>query len=136
MLLAAGTALALTVRCSGGECRGTETADRIFGTASRDIVYAEGGNDEVFGRGSDDILKGDQGNDKVYGQRGNDRVKGGLGKDAVFGGLGDDIVRGGTHDRADDGVRDILDCGDGNDTVFFTPGVDVIKDCEILNPPL
>jgi Ca2+-binding RTX toxin-like protein len=136
MLLVAGTALAQTVNCSGGECRGTDTADRIFGSISRDIVYAKGGNDRVFGRGGDDVLKGDQGNDEVRGQSGPDRVKGGLGSDSVFGGRGDDVVRGGTHHEADDGARDVLDCGEGEDTVYYTPGVDELRDCEILNPPL
>lgn len=133
-LLVAGTALAMTVRCSGGECRGTDMADRIFGSASKEVVYAGGGNDDLFGRRGDDLLKGDQGNDEVYGQSGDDRPKGGFGKDRVFGGPGNDLVRGGRHNQTDDGVRDFLDCGDGKDTVYYTPGVDVIKDCEVLIP--
>lgn len=45
-------------------------------------------------------------------------------------------MRGGTHTQADDGVPDILDCGDGTDTVYFTPRVDVVSaNCEIRNPP-
>ncbi len=133
--LAAGTALAQTVRCHGGECRGTETAERIFGSAVRDVVYARGGNDEVFGRGGDDVLKGDLGIDAVNGHSGNDRVKGGPGEDTVLGGPGDDVVRGGSHSQPNDAAHDTLDCGEGVDVVYYTPGVDTIINCEIPNPP-
>ena len=108
-LLAAGIAFAeiTDVRCNGGECRGTGEDERLFGSASEDLIYAGGGDD---------------------------RVQGGPGRDRVFGDSGDDLVRGGTHTQADDGVPDILDCGDGTDTVYFTPGVDVVSNCEIRNP--
>ena len=108
-LLAAGIAFAeiTDVRCNGGECRGTGEDERLFGSASEDLIYAGGGDD---------------------------RVKGGPGRDRVFGDSGDDLVRGGTQTQADDGVPDILDCGDGTDTVYFTPGVDVVSNCEIRNP--
>jgi len=132
-LLVAGTVFA-AVRCSGGECSGTDMAERIFGSASGDYISAKSGNDEVFGRGGDDIIKGQVGNDELYGHGGRDRPKGGPGEDTVFGGPGDDTLRGGTHDLTDDGVRDILDCGEREYTVYYTPGVDEIKDCETLNP--
>ena len=135
-LLAAGIAFAeiTDVRCNGGECRGTGEDERLFGSASEDLIYAGGGDDRVYGRRANDALKGEQGNDKIDGQEGDDRVKGGPGRDRVFGDSGDDLVRGGTHTQADDGVPDILDCGDGTDTVYFTPGVDVVSNCEIRNP--
>jgi hypothetical protein len=136
VLLATGTAFAMTVRCSSVECNGTEEADRIFGSASEEIINAGDGSDEVFGRGSRDVIRGELGKDEIYGQRGNDGLKGSAGADKVFGGLGDDIVRGGTHAQVDDGRRDFLDCGEGDmDTVYYTPGEDVIKHCEVLNPP-
>jgi Ca2+-binding RTX toxin-like protein len=135
-LLAAGIALAarVDVRCNGGECRGTDMNERLFGTSLEDVIYASGGNDLAYGRGSNDLIKGDQGDDEVYGQAGNDKVKGGLGRDKVYGDSGDDFVRGGTHADPNDGVPDVLDCGDGTDTVYFTPGVDVVRaNCEIRN---
>jgi Ca2+-binding RTX toxin-like protein len=134
--LVTGTALAMTVRCSGGECNGTEEADRIFGSASEEIINAGDGSDEVFGRGRRDVIRGELGKDEIYGQSGNDGLKGSAGADKVFGGPGYDIVRGGTHAQVDDGARDILDCGEGDmDTVYYTPDEDVISHCEILNPP-
>jgi Ca2+-binding RTX toxin-like protein len=135
VLLATGTALAMTVRCSGGECKGTEEADRIFGSASEEIIDAGDGSDVAFGRGRRDVIRGELGKDEIYGQRGNDGLKGSFGADRVIGGLGDDIVRGGTHAQVDDGRRDILDCGEGTDNVYYTPGEDVIRHCEVLNPP-
>jgi hypothetical protein len=37
-LLASGVAWAATLRCEGGECRGTQKDDRIVGTDRRDVV--------------------------------------------------------------------------------------------------
>ena len=44
----------------------------------------------------------------------------------------------GPHYRAGDGFRDTIDCGDNEDTVFFDRNrrLDVIENCEILNPPV
>ena len=135
MLLIAGVALAATKMCPTN-CRGTSGDDRILGSARDNTIYAEDGNDRIIGRKGDDALKGGDGRDEVYGQEGNDRVKGSGGMDRVYGGPGDDLVRGGTHDRTNDGVRDVLDCGAGTDTVYFVPGQDrVSSDCEIRNPP-
>ena len=45
------------------------------------------------------------------------------------------MIRGGTHARPDDGVRDFLDCDDGRAVPStIPPGVDELKDCEILIP--
>jgi Ca2+-binding RTX toxin-like protein len=135
LLAAAGTAFAVSKVCPGN-CRGTSGDDRIVGSARMNTIYAEDGNDRVLGRAGDDALKGGDGRDEVYGQDGNDRVKGGAGMDEVHGGPGDDLVRGGTPERPNDGVRDILDCGDGTDTVYFVEGQDRVgDDCEIRNPP-
>lgn len=134
-LLVAGTAFS-AISCSGGECSGTALADRIVGSASSDYVSARGGNDEVFGRGADDIVKGEGGSDEIYGHAGKDKLKGGPGGDTIFGGVGNDILREGSHTLANDGAPDTLDCGDGMDAVYYTPGVDEIKDCETLNPSL
>ena len=101
-----------------------------------DRILAGGGNHKARGGEGDDFIKGGLGNDEVYGQEGNDRIKGNDGEDKVFGGPMDDKVRGGSHGQPDDGARDVLDCGQGTDMVYFTPGVDEVSDdCEIENPP-
>ena len=134
LLITAGTALAATRSCDGGRCTGTQKDDEITGSAGEDIILGEGGNDTVFGLEGNDGIKGGTGDDEVYGEDGNDKVKGSQGRDKVSGGPGDDVVRGGTHGKTNDGVRDVLDCGPGMDTVYYVRGQDEIKDCEILNP--
>ena len=135
LLLVAGTAFA-EIRMCNGECRGTNMDDTLIGGTQDDRIYAGDGNDRARGREGEDFIKGGLGDDEVYGQEGNDRIKGNFGEDKVFGGPGDDKVRGGSHGQANDGARDVLDCGQGTDTVYFTAGVDEVSDdCEILNPP-
>jgi hypothetical protein len=52
----------------------------------------------------------------------------GDGTEFVYGGEGkDEIV-------ADDDSKDIIDCGDGHDTVFFDQGLDRLKNCEDKTP--
>ena len=135
VLLVAGAAFAVSKVCPDN-CRGTAGDDRLVGSPRANTIYAEDGNDRVLGRGGEDALKGGDGRDEVYGQEGNDRVKGSAGMDRVYGGPGDDLVRGGTPERPDDGTRDVLDCGDGTDTVYYVEGQDVVNDdCENRNPP-
>ena len=133
-LSAAGMAVAVTKTCPAN-CRGTNEDDALRGSARANVIYAEKGDDRILGRAGDDALKGGDGRDEVYGQSGADRVKGSNGMDEVYGGPGDDLVRGGTPERPDDRARDVLDCGDGTDTAYFIPGQDVVRNCEILNPP-
>ena len=135
LALAAGAAFAVNKMCSHN-CRGTGESDRLVGSARGNTIHALDGSDRVLGRGGDDQLKGGDGRDEIFGQEDNDRVKGSFGRDRVYGGPGDDLVRGGTAHQTNDGARDVLDCGDGaDDTVYFTPGVDEIRNCENLNPP-
>jgi Ca2+-binding RTX toxin-like protein len=134
LVLLAGTAFAEIKMCSG-ECIGTNMDDRLIGGTQDDRIYSMAGNDRARGGDGNDFIKGEEGNDGVYGQEGNDRIKGNSGEDTVFGGPGDDIVRGGSHGKPDDGARDILDCGQGTDTVYFTDADVVSDDCENLNFP-
>ncbi len=133
-LTVAGVALAVTKTCNG-ECIGTSRSDTLTGGPGPDTIRAGAGNDKIIGNGGDDRLFGDRDNDRVFGGEGNDTVKGSTGADTVEGGPGNDLVRGGTHKQRNDGVRDILDCGDGDDTVYFVRGQDVIRNCEHFNTP-
>ena len=134
LLLVAGMALAVNKMCAG-DCRGTDGRDRLVGSARTNTIHAEGGNDRVIGRGGDDGLKGGGERDDLFGGEGNDRLKGGAGSDEIRGGLGDDLLRAGGSERPNDGARDVLDCGDGNDTAYFVQGQDTVSNCEVLNPP-
>ena len=133
-----GVALAVTKNCpGGGTCRGTNDADALRGSPQNDTLFGLGGNDRLVGLGNMDMLKGGTGADDLYGGAGNDRPKGGSGSDRLYGDGGDDIVRAGTIEQANDGVRDFLYCGEGQDTAYFVPGQDFVADtCEIRNPPV
>ena len=49
LLLVSGVALARTVNCDGGRCRGTD-ADTMYGSNGRDPIYSLKGPDLVRGR--------------------------------------------------------------------------------------
>ena len=40
LLLVSGVALARTVNCDGGRCRGTDNADTMYGSNGRDQIYS------------------------------------------------------------------------------------------------
>lgn len=50
------------------------------------------------------------------------------GTDKFWGGSGRDLV------VADDGQKDIVDCGPGNDEAFVDAGLDKVSNCEEINP--
>jgi Ca2+-binding RTX toxin-like protein len=136
-LLACGVALAATVDCKpGGLCKGTPGNDKLYGTSREDTIVAQYGRDIVYGFSGGDLLKGGPDGDRMYGAAGGDTVKGGFGGDTLYGGPGADTVLAGTYDNGapstDDGVRDVIDCGDGTDEVYYTPGQDTIRNCEVL----
>jgi Ca2+-binding RTX toxin-like protein len=121
------SALAATIVCRT-DCRGTVGDDRISSSARANTIYAEKGNYRIVGHEGDDALKGDDGSDEVFGQEDGDRVKGSAGTDnMVYGGPGDDLAPGGTPERPNDGAQGVLDCGAGEDTVYFVPGQDEIR---------
>ncbi|UJA20722.1 hypothetical protein HJD18_11220 [Thermoleophilia bacterium SCSIO 60948] len=137
--------------------------DVVHGDGGNDEVNGGEGDDEVYGdAGNDTGIEGAGGNDKVYGGPGDDGVvsddegelEGGFGDNLVSGGEGDDEIdanasepgdveklfggQGRDEIAADDGQRDIIDCGKGTDRVDFDPGVDTLKrgTCENRNPVL
>jgi hypothetical protein len=157
VLLAAGAAYALDIQCepgsnsAGNECLGTDARDTMDGTEQNDDIRGMGDNDVVRGLGGIDALEGDDqevslsrhGDDQVFGgSDGSDLLSGGRGADFIDaleassnGGV--DTARGGKgNDRvdADDGQRDVIDCGDGRDSVEFDAGLDKVKNCEVKTP--
>lgn len=150
-------AVAATVRCDGGSCRGTEGSDNLKGSAKRDIAYAFGGNDNITGNGGSDELYGAVGADRVlggaapdelYGGSGRDRVNGesgiddifgGYGADTLIGGEGSDYISGGNGNdlvSAQEGTFDVISCGFGTDTAVVdsnrngNPTDTAYSDCE------
>lgn len=90
---------------------------------------------EVFvgTRYSDDIRAG--GGDEVHGLRGPDRLEGGRGEDLVRGGRGDDFTGSADARDGDDGLRDVVRCGPGHDTVDVDRSDRVASGCEDVSVP-
>jgi Ca2+-binding RTX toxin-like protein len=80
-------------------------------------VITGDGNDTIVGNAADNWLRGMRGNDTLHGGEGNDRLEGGLGVDNVYGDGGEDTLVG-TYEY--NLAREIMDGGDGNDTVDFS----------------
>lgn len=121
--------------------RGGDGDDVIDGGGGSDLILGYGGNDQLIGGPGNDWIFGNQGNDLIEGGAGNDVISGGAGIDTVSGGDGNDFVESaGILDEsallssvrtatsfgdirfayrfdnpADAG--DMVDLGDGNDTV-------------------
>lgn len=128
-----------------GRCLdGTDGPDRIVGTKGGDIIIAGSGNDVIRAGdgqniiqaqwGDDDIRTG-SGPDFIWGGDGNDTIRTGAGSDSIDPGPGNDVVYAGSgsdHIVANDGQRDVIDCGPGVDWVR-ADRFDVTRHCEHVN---
>jgi Ca2+-binding RTX toxin-like protein len=92
-------------------------------TATFDVTEADGGT-------GDDVILGNHYNNFLNGLEGNDFLDGRLGEDTLMGEAGDDTI------YAVDREVDRVECGDGNDTVYYDDGAvaDVLIDCEDKHP--
>ncbi len=106
--------------------------DRVIGGGDDDRMFGREGNDRLSGNEGDDLIRGGAGNDRIFGREGDDRISGNSGndtiqanggRDRVFGRKGNDVI------RVRDGVRDVVDCGSGRDTVA-ADRLDVLRNCE------
>jgi hypothetical protein len=154
LLIAAGVAVAATVRCTGGPCEGTEEGDDIYGSHGADTIRGHGGNDFVLARPGMDVVYGGSGEDRLYGgeqddriyagegddyargKEGDDEMYGGPGAEEFYGGTGSDTVRTGVVRGPDgaarpDGRPDYVNCGPGRDRVHYEKGVDRVENCEV-----
>jgi Ca2+-binding RTX toxin-like protein len=135
LLMVSGVAIARTVHCDGGKCRGTNNNDTMYGTGGRDTINSLMGADLVRGYGRGDTLNGDGGRDRLSGGNGDDEVNGGDRDDVVIGNDGVDRLNAGNGDdrgEAADGEFDAVSCGSGgNDIVIYDRGLDSLSKCEI-----
>jgi Ca2+-binding RTX toxin-like protein len=113
---------------------GDDGVDAVFGEAGEDSLFGGGGRDQIGGGRDDDGLFGGTHDDTLHGDAGNDLVEGQDGGDTMFGDAGRDTLRGGGGaDRifAQDGERDTISCGPGNDEAEVDAFLDSISpDCE------
>lgn len=134
--------LAHAAETTAGRCLdGSDSADRLVGTKHGDIVIAGAGDDVVHAGDGQNVVYGQWGNDTiltgsyvdtVYGGGGDDVIRTGAGEDSSFLGPGRDVVdagRGPDHVIANDGERDFVDCGPGDDRARVDKR-DVVRNCE------
>lgn len=120
---------------------GTDGPDRLVGTRGGDLVIGGSGDDTIHAGdgmnwiesqwGNDDIRSG-PGVDSVWAGVGNDAIRTGAARDTIFAGPGHDIVFAGTGPDvviANDGERDVIYCGPGDDRAR-TDRIDVTHSCE------
>ena len=93
---------------------------------------AADGNDNIVGGKGEDALFGGAGNDRIVGGSGRDLLSGGAGRDSLVGGPGRNRYYGDTGNdsiNSANGVRELVDCGFGRDTVKADPR-DRLSGCE------
>lgn len=104
-------------------------ADRLQGSADRDILDGYAGADRIEGNGGGDRILGGDGKDRVWGGSGadrifgenqNDRLLGQGGRDGLAGGAGADVLSGGAG-------NDSLDGGTGADRLIGGAGRDALR---------
>ena len=115
----------VTVEGTAGDdtLAGTDADERFLGRRGDDRIRGRGGRDCLRAGRGDDRVSGGDGRDRVGGAGGNDRLQGGAARDRFRAGRGDDRI------IADDGERDIVRCGKGNDHVR-ADFEDVLRRCE------
>lgn len=114
---------------------GSTSNDTLNGTTGDDTISGLAGNDLLIGNAGNDFISGGAGADRILGGDGNDTIEGGTGNDTVYAGAGNDVwLAGDSTSNSDDvyleagddlayagwftsGDPDILDGGDGNDTL-------------------
>jgi hypothetical protein len=135
--LSDSTHSALTGRCFDG----TDGADNIVGTAGGDLIIAGSGDDLIRAGGRQNIVEAQWGNDDIRAGSGPDSIDGGPGDDVIRSGAGPDLIvpalgrdtvyagKGDDHVLANDGQRDVVDCGPADDRVI-ADHVDLLRNCE------
>jgi Ca2+-binding RTX toxin-like protein len=104
--------------------------DVLAGGLPTSGLHGGGGPDDLTGGDGPDVLRGGGGDDEITGGRSGDGIHGDRGNDLIFAGTEDDRV------AVNDGQRDLVRCGPGQDRVRVDP-LDVVRGCErvILDPP-
>jgi Ca2+-binding RTX toxin-like protein len=98
--------------------------DLLTGEDGANTLSGGAGADHLNGLGGDDTLNGGTGADTLAGGSGDEHIIGGPNPDKITGGTGDDTI------NAQDGAKDTIDCGTGNDRVTVD-AIDVVSsNCE------
>jgi Ca2+-binding RTX toxin-like protein len=92
--------------------------EKVTTGSGNDDITGDVSPETLTGGAGDDTIRGGGGNDVISGQGGDDTIFGGAGKDTVSGGPGNDIF------HTADGIKDSINCGDGNDNTADTDAID------------
>jgi Ca2+-binding RTX toxin-like protein len=105
-------------------------ADTIRAGDGENTIQAQWGNDDIRSGSGPDFVDAGAGNDTILTGAGSDHIIPGPGTDTVYAGRGDDYIYG------NDGQRDVIDCGPGDDRVRADK-IDVLHHCEhvYIAPP-
>jgi Ca2+-binding RTX toxin-like protein len=126
-----------------GNCFGSNSNDKMLGTAQVDRIVGHPGDDYIVGgKGSDD-LSGHNGNDLIEAGEGDDEIMGSNGEDRIFAGSGNDLIYVGRSDAItnhniyvnrteDQPYKDFVDCGEGYDRIYVDT-LDIYRNCEVVN---
>ena len=98
----------------GAAPRGVDGNDTLKGRAGDDALYGGAGRDRLLGGSGNDYLSGGSGNDRLVGGPGRNRYDAGAGRDSI---------------NAANGVRELVECGFGRDTVKADRR-DILSGCE------
>ena len=116
---------------------GVAAADTINGTSGNNLLVGTAVADNIDGLAGNDVIDGRKGDDTIIGGLGNDWIQGGEGADTITDGPGQDIIDAGpdvSNDKivlSNDGEKDTVGCGPGDDTVTGKSPTDKIyPDCE------
>jgi Ca2+-binding RTX toxin-like protein len=82
-------------------------------------INGTAGDDQYYGSAYNDTFIGGDGADRLEGRGGDDLLVGGNGADLLFGGDGNDVIRGGFGGDGFNGLGDVIDGGNGTDTLSF-----------------
>lgn len=110
------------------EVYGEDGDDVIEGGAGTDFLVGGDGQDSLSGGDQSDLLFGNDGDDLLSGDAGDDYLQGGFGADTLLGGAGNDRLDGtfaagdSIFGPFDEDQRDVLDGGDGDDTIVIGAG--------------
>jgi hypothetical protein len=109
---------------------GGSGADTIRAGDGQNMIQAQWGNDDIRSGSGPDFIDAGTGDDTIRTGAGSDHIIPGPGNDTVYAGRGDD------HIFANDGRRDVIDCGPGDDRVRADK-IDVLYHCEHVHiaPP-
>ena len=131
------TGSALRGRCLDGSdgpdlLVGTLGGDVIIGGSGADTIRAGDGQNVIEAQWGDDDIRSGSGPDLIDAGDGNDTIRTGAGSDRIVPGPGNDTVyagRGADYVYANDGHRDVIDCGPGDDRAR-ADRIDVLGHCE------